>query len=115
MGHLAQAVSYTDGRARCGAGTHWLNCSVYGFSSGLEASPEMPISAVARKWHVLVPWHTPQSSTQGQHTPVTDSGVVQHRPCTSTATPLPLHTPHASSVPLQHWPKMSRIQPSPCL
>jgi hypothetical protein len=63
----------------------------------------------------LSPAHTPQSSTTPvlQHRPRGGSGVVQHVPWASTATPGPPHTPHASRVPAgQHLPPRSTDAPA---
>lgn len=50
--------------------------------------------------HALRPLQTPQLSiVPSQHSPATVSAVPQQTPVTSTATPDPSHTPHASKTP----------------
>ncbi len=61
--------------------------------------------------------HTPHSSSTPLTQQMPDGGsvLIQQVPCTSTATPLPPHTPHASSsTPAsQHRPNASTTAPSP--
>ncbi len=50
--------------------------------------------------HLLMPPHTPQESTSAggwQHSPDGGRALLQHVPAMSTATPVPPHTPHAST------------------
>jgi hypothetical protein len=67
--------------------------------------------------HALEPPHTPQLSTVtplGQHMPDGGSTLSQQTPVASTATPVPLHTPHASTrPPLQQRPARSTAVPLP--
>lgn len=66
--------------------------------------------AVTVTLHMFVPLQTPQLSSAPvmQHTPEGGRLVGQQVPCTSTATPRPPHTPHASTVPTgQHVPYLS--------
>ncbi len=63
--------------------------------------------------HMLSPPHTPQlSKPSGQHTPDGGNKLEQHVPSASTATPVPLHTPHASTrLPRQQAPLLSTPLP----
>lgn len=61
--------------------------------------------------HSLTPPHTPQlsSAAEAQHVPPGERGTSQQTPFTSTATPVPLHTPQPSSTPSQHCPLDDRV------
>ncbi len=60
---------------------------------------------------LLTPLQTPQlSSPSSQHRPDGSTALKQHLPNTSMATPLPPHTPHASTdAAVQHRPAQSTL------
>ena len=78
----------------------------------LDAAPELRLILTAAV-HADDPPHTPQLSRPSlQQTPEGGRGLPQHLPRTSIATPVPLHTPHASSTPAeQQVPDASLMAP----
>jgi hypothetical protein len=85
-------------------------------TASADVGTDTAMSMVTRASHELTPPQTPQLSmgaVSGQQMPAGDSGVLQQTPRTSTATPLPPHTPQASSLSgAQHMPPASVTLPT---
>lgn len=84
--------------------------AVIAFPAASHAGDTMVVTLAM---HLLSPPHTPQlSSVYRQQMPEGGKGVEQHVPSTSSATPVPLHTPHASTrPPTQQEPRLSTVLP----
>ena len=83
--------------------------------SAVSVDPRASMMSFSSCLHEFWPSQTPHASTLPvQHTPPASSWPEQHLPVTSTATPVPPHTPHASRFPAaQQAPLASTLALAP--